>query len=515
DRTESLSAHTQKGIDFLEKYGQFVKERALIEEEYALKIRNLVKKSTGKKKDEDDEKTFSYISSFQATLHELDDLAGQHEVIAERLKKDIVPNVTAKCQQLRAARKQQLVDLQAMNSQLASLNENVNKFQKNYAKAFKDAEAAYIKADKADKNMELSRADVEKTKHNARHKEQICEEAKQSYAHSLGIANQARQEHFQKRLPALLDSMRGLDVERISEIKLAMSKSVEAETSVMRIIQRCYDAMNKAIEQIDPAKDTHIVVENLGSGYAPPEDDAFIDLGNPSNILHGNGESAVDGMAATLKRGAFPSGNGRNVNGKGIPRKQSMHQKLFGGGNSTPNQKANTSDSEYGSLPPMQRVRKIEQKLKELDVEIAKKEQSRAGIQKMLEAYKSNPKMGNPGDVEPQIGEYSREIVSLNEQRERFKRLLLDAKSELNTPISSVGTMDSQTRLQFSAQNSPVSGSPRVTTGSMASSGIGSSVGNNKRTSYSDESISSESSALSSNHRVQHPQPPAIPNGHR
>jgi hypothetical protein len=69
----------------------------------------------------------------------------------------------------------------------------------------------------------------------------------------------------------------------------------------------------------------------------------------------------------------------------------------------------------------MQRVRKIESKLKELDVEIAKKEQSRAGIQKMLEAYKSNPKMGNPGDVEPQIGEYSREIVSLNEQREKFK----------------------------------------------------------------------------------------------
>jgi hypothetical protein len=37
--------------------------------------------------------------------------------------------------------------------------------------------------------------------------------------------------------------------------------------------------MNKAIEQIDPDKDTHMVVENLGSGYAPPEDDAFIDLG--------------------------------------------------------------------------------------------------------------------------------------------------------------------------------------------------------------------------------------------
>lgn len=69
----------------------------------------------------------------------------------------------------------------------------------------------------------------------------------------------------------------------------------------------------------------------------------------------------------------------------------------------------------------MQRCRKIEGKLKELEVEMAKKEQSRGGLVKMLEAYKSNPKMGNPGDVEPQINEYSRDIVSISEQIERLK----------------------------------------------------------------------------------------------
>lgn len=69
----------------------------------------------------------------------------------------------------------------------------------------------------------------------------------------------------------------------------------------------------------------------------------------------------------------------------------------------------------------MQRCRKLEGKIKELEHEMAKKEQSRAGLVRMLEAYKSNPKMGNPGDVEPQISEYSREIVSINEQIERLK----------------------------------------------------------------------------------------------
>lgn len=96
-------------------------------------FRNLVKKSLGKKKDEDEEKTFSYVASFQGMLHELDDLAGQHEVIAERLKKDIVPNISAKSQHLRATRKHQLAELQSMNSQITSLNENMNKYQKNYA----------------------------------------------------------------------------------------------------------------------------------------------------------------------------------------------------------------------------------------------------------------------------------------------------------------------------------------------------------------------------------------------
>lgn len=69
----------------------------------------------------------------------------------------------------------------------------------------------------------------------------------------------------------------------------------------------------------------------------------------------------------------------------------------------------------------MQRARKIEAKIKEIEADVSKKEQSRSGLQKMLEAYKSNPKMGNPGDVEPQIGEYSRELVLLNEQLEKFK----------------------------------------------------------------------------------------------
>lgn len=39
DQYDNLSLHTQKGIDFLEKYGHFIRDRCAIEMEYAGKLR--------------------------------------------------------------------------------------------------------------------------------------------------------------------------------------------------------------------------------------------------------------------------------------------------------------------------------------------------------------------------------------------------------------------------------------------------------------------------------------------
>lgn len=39
DQFENLSLHTQKGIEFLERYGHFIRDRCAIEVEYAAKLR--------------------------------------------------------------------------------------------------------------------------------------------------------------------------------------------------------------------------------------------------------------------------------------------------------------------------------------------------------------------------------------------------------------------------------------------------------------------------------------------
>ncbi|VBB32961.1 unnamed protein product, partial [Acanthocheilonema viteae] len=133
DQIDILASHTQKGIESLEKYGMFLKERAAIEDEYAAKLRALVKKNLGKKKeDEESFKAYTFISSFHSILHEVESLAGQHEVIAEGLRKDIHPALLTKCAAFRAARKNHLNELHIINGVLNASIDNMFKFQKNY-----------------------------------------------------------------------------------------------------------------------------------------------------------------------------------------------------------------------------------------------------------------------------------------------------------------------------------------------------------------------------------------------
>lgn len=84
--------------------------------------------------------------------------------------------------------------------------------------------------------------------------------------------------------------------------------------------------------------------------------------------------------------------------------------------------KSHNGDADgYADLPPQQRCRQIENKLNGLAKEAATKEQSRAGLEKMLGVYRDNPKMGNAADVERQILQVSKELEGLAEKIERYK----------------------------------------------------------------------------------------------
>ncbi|CAJ0935372.1 unnamed protein product, partial [Mesorhabditis belari] len=476
DQADAVSNHSLKGIEFLEKVGNFVKERASIEEEYAAKLRALAKKSQGKKKEDEDAKAFTYVRSFNNLLREVESLAAQHEVIAERLKKEVVPFVTMQSNTHRQSRKQCLGDLQQIHQNLNASIEHHFKQQKSYGKTFKEAEAAYLKYYKAEKNMEISRLDLEKAKNNAQSRNYSCEQAKQAYASALDSANEAQRVHYTTLLPQVLEKMRLVDEERIKDTRQAMDLSVSIEVEVTPIISRCHQDMKGAISQICETRDSATVVESFRTGYKHPLPFPFEDLGRPEEILTAgpNGEPGD----ATLKRGML--GAPKKDGGKSVTRKQSMHQKIFGGG------EKKTNDSDYGTLPPQQRARKLQEKISELEGAMRKSAQAHDGLQRMQSTYKENPRLGNPSDCDAQIAQYAKEIDALQQQISKLTLLLNSANREMgggdSTPIS-MRSLDSTAHSVHSGHS--FEPPPRPNPPASQSS---------QRTSYSEESVSSEGS---------------------
>jgi hypothetical protein len=72
-----------------------------------------------------------------------------------------------------------------LNAQIVSLD----RARKNYEKAFKEAERALDNFQRADADLNLSRAEVEKQRMNMTIKSQQCEETKNEYANQLQKTN--------------------------------------------------------------------------------------------------------------------------------------------------------------------------------------------------------------------------------------------------------------------------------------------------------------------------------------
>lgn len=87
-------------------------------------------------------------------------MAGQREIVAENLQSQVIQGIYLLSKTLRDDRKKLLQEgatlQQNLNSQIAALD----RAKKNYEKAFRDAEKAVENYQKADADLNLSRAEV-------------------------------------------------------------------------------------------------------------------------------------------------------------------------------------------------------------------------------------------------------------------------------------------------------------------------------------------------------------------
>lgn len=194
---------------------------------------------------------FTSCKAFKILMNEINDLAGQHEVVAENLQANVIKELNALAKDIREERKKQLQEGQRLTQTLQNQLENLQRSKKAYDKAYRDNEKALENFQKADADLHLSRAEVEKQRANLAYKTQVCDTAKNEYAMQLQRTNEMQRQHFRSGLPEVFRQLQELDEKRIKNIKNFIRSSVDIERNVFPIINKCLDGILKAADIIN------------------------------------------------------------------------------------------------------------------------------------------------------------------------------------------------------------------------------------------------------------------------
>ncbi|XP_044031319.1 formin-binding protein 1 isoform X6 [Siniperca chuatsi] len=278
DQFDNLEKHTQWGIEYVEKYTKFVKERSEIETNYAKQIRNLSKKYQPKKNSrEEEESKYTFCRAFLMTLNELNDYAGQHEVIAENLTSQIITELSRYLQEVKAERKSHFHDGRKAQQHIESLWKQLESSKKRFERECKEADRAQQYFEKMDADINVTKADVEKARQQAQMRHQMAADSKSDYSSYLQKFNQEQNEHYFTVIPSIFQKLQDMEEKRIERLGVCMKIFAEVDRQVLPIVGKCLDGMTNAAESIDPKTDSKQVVESYKSGFEPQGDVEFED----------------------------------------------------------------------------------------------------------------------------------------------------------------------------------------------------------------------------------------------
>ncbi|XP_076140842.1 formin-binding protein 1 isoform X5 [Alosa pseudoharengus] len=305
DQFDNLEKHTQWGIDFVERYTKFVKERSEIELNYAKQIRNLSKKYQPKKNSrEEEENKYSSCRAFLSTLNELNDYAGQHELVSENLTAQIIAELGKYTQELKSERKTHFHDGRKAQQHIENSWKQLESSKRRFERDCKEADRAQQYFEKMDADINVTKADVEKARQQAQMRHQMASDSKNEYAAYLQKFNQEQNDHYYSIIPTIFQKIQDMEERRIERLGESMRTFAEVDRTILPIVGKCLDGMTKAAESIEAKNDSKQVVDSFKSGFEPPGDVEFEDYGqamkravSETSLSNSRGESKPEKSA--------------------------------------------------------------------------------------------------------------------------------------------------------------------------------------------------------------------------
>ncbi|XP_078807809.1 cdc42-interacting protein 4 homolog isoform X3 [Oryzias latipes] len=413
DQYDIIEKHTQSGLELVEKYAKFVKERTEIEQNYAKQLRNLSKKYNQKRSNKDEpECRLSSHQSFLDILNEMNDYAGQRELIAENLIVNICIDLTKYLQEIKQERKTYLMEAKKAQQSLESTYKQLDNSKKRFEREWREAERAAQHAEKTDQDINATKADVEKAKQQAHIKAHIAEECKNDYAAQLQKYNKEQNQFYFNDMPLIFNKLQDLDERRAQKLAQGYILFSDTEKQVMPIIGKCLEGITKAGSSVDEKNDSRIVIEQNKSGFERPGDLEFEDYSQGIN------RASSDSSLGTPKGPIDLLGKNRSKNFWLFSRRT---KKV------TPEKALPTVTEDFGHLPPEQRRKRLQQKFEEICKELQKEVDKSEALGKMKDVYEKNPQMGDPASLAPQINQTSQKIEQLRGDMSKYETWLAEA----------------------------------------------------------------------------------------
>uniref|UniRef100_A0A8C3PQF3 Formin binding protein 1 n=1 Tax=Calidris pygmaea TaxID=425635 RepID=A0A8C3PQF3_9CHAR len=429
DQFDNLEKHTQWGIDVLEKYIKFVKERTEIELSYAKQLRNLSKKYQPKKNSkEEEEYRYTSTRAFLATLNEMNDYAGQHEVISENMTSLITGELTRYVQELKQERKSHFHDGRKAQQHIETCWKQLEASKRRFERDCKEADRAQQYFEKMDADINVTKADVEKARQQAQLRHQMAEDSKAEYSSTLQKFNSEQHDHYYTHIPNIFQKIQEMEERRIVRIGESMKTFAEVDRQVIPIIGKCLDEITKAAESIDHKNDSQMVIEAFKSGFEPPGDVDFEDFTQPmkrtvseSSLSNSRGDGKSEPKFGSKSKGKlWPFIKKNKLSLKLITLNTQVWSLIEGAG-----------PEDFSNLPPEQRRKKLQQKVDELNKDIQKEMDQRDALTKMKDVYIKNPQMGDAASVDHRLAELGQNIEKLRLEVQKFEGWLAEVEGRL------------------------------------------------------------------------------------
>eukprot|EP00076_Gallus_gallus_P031604 XP_024997142.1 formin-binding protein 1 isoform X21 [Gallus gallus] len=449
DQFDNLEKHTQWGIDVLEKYIKFVKERTEIELSYAKQLRNLSKKYQPKKNSkEEEEYRYTSTRAFLATLNEMNDYAGQHEVISENMTSLIIGELTRYVQELKQERKSHFHDGRKAQQHIETCWKQLEASKRRFERDCKEADRAQQYFEKMDADINVTKADVEKARQQAQLRHQMAEDSKAEYSSTLQKFNSEQHDHYYTHIPNIFQKIQEMEERRIVRIGESMKTFADVDRQVIPIIGKCLDEITKAAESVDHKNDSQMVIEAFKSGFEPPGDVDFEDFTQPmkrtvseSSLSNSRGDGKYEPKFGGKSKGKLWPFIKKNKSPK--QQKEPLSHRFNEFMTSKPkihcfrslkrglSLKLGAGPEDFSNLPPEQRRKKLQQKVDELNKDIQKEMDQRDALTKMKDVYIKNPQMGDAASVDHRLSELEQNIEKLRLEVQKFEGWLADVEGRL------------------------------------------------------------------------------------